>query len=41
MAIANVGSSKHPHLIAIPISSYVVRKIGQNKLGELWITPTT
>ncbi len=41
MAIANVGSSKHPHMIAIPVSSDVVRKIGQNELGELWITPTT
>ncbi len=41
MAIANVGSSKHPHLIAIPVSLNVVRKIGQNELGELWITPTT
>ncbi len=41
MAIANVGSSKHPHMIAIPVSSDVVRRIGQNKLGKLWITPTT
>ncbi|MYL11736.1 MAG: hypothetical protein F4010_06280, partial [Cenarchaeum sp. SB0669_bin_11] len=41
MAIANVGSSKHPHMIAIPVSSDVVRRIGQNELGELWITPTT
>ena len=41
MAIANVGSSKHPHMIAIPISSDVVRKIRQNELGKLWITPTT
>ncbi|MYH03519.1 MAG: transposase [Cenarchaeum sp. SB0675_bin_21] len=41
MTIANVGSSKHPHMIAIPISSDVVRRIGQNELGELWITPTT
>ncbi len=41
MAIANVGSSKHPHMIVIPVSLDVVRKIGQNELGELWITPTT
>ncbi len=41
MAIANVGSSKHRHMVAIPVSSDVVRKIGQNALGELWITPTT
>ncbi len=41
MAVANVGSSKHRHMIAIPVSSDVVRKIGQNELGELWITPTT
>ena len=41
MAVANVGSSKHPHMIAIPVSSDVVRRIGQNELGELWITPTT
>ncbi|MYH04719.1 MAG: transposase [Cenarchaeum sp. SB0675_bin_21] len=41
MAIANVGSSKHPHLITIPVSLDLVRKIGHNELGELWITPTT
>ncbi|MYH04496.1 MAG: transposase [Cenarchaeum sp. SB0675_bin_21] len=40
MAVANVGSSKYPHMIAIPVSSDVVRRIGQNELGELWITPT-
>ncbi len=41
MAIANVGSRKHPCTISIPVSPDVVRLIGNNELGELWITPST
>ncbi len=41
MAVANVGSAKHRHMIAIPVSPDVVHQIGNNELGELWITPTT
>ncbi len=41
MAVANVGSRKHRCMIAIPVSADVVRRIGNNELGELWITPTT
>ncbi len=41
VAVANVGSAKHRHMIAIPVSPDVVHQIGNNELGELWITPTT